>query len=276
MNQNLALNRFRESCAYRRTKVAGAINQWYAQKPQMICFYLQAFFNEDSELQDFVFTDVNEAFCLMVGKTSHELLGKGLQEALAITTRHPFYQKYLKVHVTDQAFTEMIPSPFKAKSWISHQVTKVGEQLSTQIQWIDLEQQFNKDQKATSEKMAQELIQQVSLSGEILTMNNLSEKYFEECYQRKQVLTMDDILHPVSKLAYRMAIKRVISHRVETELPLIFKTNDQRLLKTVGTLVPNYANQKIQSICQTFKINKVGENLREVSIYRKNEAFKAF
>lgn len=276
MNQNLAFNRFSERCATRRTKIAGAINQWYAQKPQMICFYLQAFFNEDSELQDFVFTDVNEAFCLMVGKTSYELLGKGLKEVLAITTGHPFYQKYLKVHVTDQPFTEMIPSPFKAKSWMSHQVTKAGEQLSIQIQLIDLEQQLNKDKKARSENLAQELSQQVSLSGEILTMNNLSERYFDEYYQGKQILTMDDILHPVSRLAYQMAIKRVISHQVETKLPLIFKTNDQRLLKTVGTLVPNYANQKIQSICQTFKIHKVGEDLREVSIYGKNEAFKAF
>jgi hypothetical protein len=111
------------------------------------------------------------------------------------------------------------------------------------------------------EHTSNELVQKVSTSGKILEMNQVSALYFDKGQLIQPGLWMNNILHPVSKLAYEMAVQRVKHHRVEMSLPVTFITKDKYYLRTKGVLVPYYVNQKLQSINQSFQIEGVTSSL---------------
>jgi len=258
----------------KRQPLIKALTHWFKKNPEDVRFSVQSKVDQFGS-RDFMFTQVNRAFCTMMGESAIRLIGKGLRETLHISADHPFYQKYVKVYATDEPFIEMFPSPFGGGKWIFHQIIKIDDDISVLINFIQLDKQ-RRPWLTEDEKNSEELIQYVLPSGTIDFMNPVSEQYFTWDHFNEQKICMNDILHPVSKLAYQMALQRVTNHRVETSLPLVFVTKDHYFLKARGTLVPQYKNQEIKLIQQYFQIENVASDLSEVSTYASEESYNIF
>ncbi len=271
---NLKTNQTRPENESKKEKMLRALTHWFNQHPDEVRFSVESRVDAFGS-RDFIFTQVNRAFCAMMGESAIRLIGKGLREVLHISADHPFYQKYVRVYATDEPFIEMFPSPFGKGRWISHQIIKIEEDISVLIKFIELGQE-HQPWMGENEKNTEEIIQYVLPSGSIKFMNPLAKQYFTLGRFNGQNLKMDDILHPVSKLAYRMAVERVTNHRVETSLPLVLITKDRYFLKVRGTLVPHYENQEIKLIQQYFQIENVASSLDEVSTYAREESFNVF
>lgn len=272
--QNLKTTKTQQRSEPKKQQLLKALTHWFNQNSEEVRFSVRSRVDKFGS-RDFVFTRVNRAFCSMMGESAIRLIGRGLRDILHINADHPFYQKYVKVYATDEPFIEMFPSPFGGGQWISHQIIKINDDINVLIHFIQLKKQ-NKEWLLDDQKDATEIIQYVLPSGKIKFMNPVAEQYFTWDYFDEQKPFMKDILHPVSKLAYQMAVDRVKHHRVETSLPLVFVTKDHYFLKVRGTLVPQYENQQIKFIQQYFQIENVASDLGEVTSYDQEESLKVF
>lgn len=259
----------------RNQEVLKEITQWLSQHPQDVRFSLKPIYDVAGRFIDFVFTKVNTATCVMMGEPKKILLGQEFLKVLNINPSHSFYRKYLKVCNTSQPFIEMFPCPLEQKKWISHLIIKMQDEINVVINFINLTR-TPQPWYDENERTSKELTQTVSLSGKILEMNSISRLYFDSVRFEQGALFMDNLLHPMSKLAYKMAVKRVISHKVENSLPLVFTTKDGYFMKVRGVLVPGYTNQKIQNISQSFQIENIASSLNDISAYARQEAFNVF
>ncbi|OJJ16428.1 hypothetical protein BKI52_34650 [marine bacterium AO1-C] len=271
---NLKTTKIHQEDESKKQRMLKALTHWFNQNSEEVRFSVQSKVDEFGS-RDFVFTQVNRAFCAMMGESAIRLIGKGLREVLHISADHPFYQKYVRVYATDEPFIEMFPSPFGGNKWISHQIIKIQDDISVLINFIQLDKQ-RRPWLTDDEKNTKEIIQYVLPSGKIKFMNPLSEEHFTWDHINEPNAHMKDILHPVSHLAYQMAVERVTKHRVETSLPLVFVTKDHYFLKARGTLVPHYENQQIKLIQQYFQIENIASSLDEVSTYASEESFNVF
>jgi hypothetical protein len=240
--------------------ILSKISSWLSESSQDVRFWLKPKYSPTGELIDFVFTRVNEATCIIMGKPKNAIYHQEFLKVLGIEASHSFYQKYLRVHKTSEPFIEMFPSPLGDKRWISHMIIKMQDEMSIVINFLNLEKVSSVLYNA-KEHTSNELVQKVSTSGKILEMNQVSALYFDKGQLIQPGLWMNNILHPVSKLAYEMAVQRVKHHRVEMSLPVTFITKDKYYLRTKGVLVPYYVNQKLQSINQSFQIEGVTSSL---------------
>ncbi|HAS43924.1 MAG TPA: hypothetical protein DCS93_25835 [Microscillaceae bacterium] len=267
-------NTFQEDQSKKQQPLLKALTQWFKKNPEDVRFSVQSKVDKFGS-RDFVFTKVNRAFCTMMGESAIRLIGRGLREMLHISADHSFYQKYIKVYATDEPFIEMFPSPFGGGRWIFHQIIKINEEISVLINFVHIDKQRH-PWLTEDEKNSEEMIQYVLPSGAIEFMNPVAAQYFTWDDFKDQKISMGDILHPVSKLAYQMALQRVTNHRVETSLPLVFVTKDHYFLKARGTLVPQYKNQQIKLIQQYFQIENIASDLSEVSTYASEESYNVF
>lgn len=240
--------------------ILSKISSWLSESSQDVRFWLKPKYSATDEFIDFVFTRVNEATCVIMGKPKSAIYNQEFLKVLEIGSSHSFYQKYLRVYKTSEPFIEMFPSPLGDERWISHMIIKMQGEMSIVINFLNLEKVSSVLYNA-KEQTSNELIQKVSTSGKILEMNQMSALYFDKGQIIQPGLWMNNILHPVSKLAYQMALQRVKHHRVEMSLPVTFITKDNYYLRAKGVLVPCYINQKLQSINQSFQIEGVTSSL---------------
>lgn len=244
-------------------QVLDKIVKYLVQHPQNVRYCLKPACDADKNFIDFVFTQANEAACAMIGAPLEALLGRQFRTMLGISAGHPFYKKYLRASTSTAAFVEVLPPPFGGKKWVSHLITKFHDEISISINLVNPLPTFILD-KQQNKQTDGILKQKVSLTGKVLEMNDLTGKCFGFRRFREGTLFMNQLLHPRSKLAYQMAVRKSLTSKAATNMSLILTTKDHCFVRVKGVLLVNRIHQKVQSISQSFEVEEMAFSVDDI------------
>ncbi|OJJ21044.1 hypothetical protein BKI52_10765 [marine bacterium AO1-C] len=239
-------------------------------------YILDAFYDDQGEVVDFTFVDMNTVGLRSINLPKEEIYNKNLCEVLPINREQGFFDKYKAVFITGETLDEEVLISTEALSftWIHHTIVKLKNGIAITTRDVTPRKEYEAKLEKLNENL-QSQNQALSIQEEQLSLANE-----ELLAQQEQLrLLLQEITYNEQKFrSLAENIKDVFWIRKGNKIEYISPAYEQIWQRKVGTLykndqafleaIPKEDRQRLQRVLQTKEYRERGLLSEEYRVQR--------